>query len=80
MSFRIQNQPTLAESQVKEPKKKLHGLKPYLADNTNLFEVDPSRCAPQRLDTIDEGDAGHGRQRGGIGGWLSDLLERTVFW
>ncbi|VDM31829.1 unnamed protein product [Hydatigera taeniaeformis] len=52
-------------------------LKPYLADGADIFEVDPSHGVPQRRDAIVNDANGTSR---GFGGWLSDLLERTVFW
>ncbi|KAM3183743.1 hypothetical protein ACTXT7_009743 [Hymenolepis weldensis] len=52
-------------------------LKPYLSDEADVFEVDEKRGAPLPRDvTLNDG----GGQRAGFGGWLSDLLERTIFW
>ncbi|BHF83228.1 hypothetical protein SprV_0802637000 [Sparganum proliferum] len=52
---------------------------PYLTNDADLFEVDSSRGAPQRQDMVnrDWGPQGGG---GGISGWLSGLMERTLFW
>ncbi|KAL5103984.1 hypothetical protein TcWFU_008381 [Taenia crassiceps] len=52
-------------------------MKPYLADDADIFAVDPNHGVPQRRDAV-VNDAG-GTSRG-LSGWLSDLLERTVFW
>ncbi|VDL64707.1 unnamed protein product [Hymenolepis diminuta] len=52
-------------------------LKPYLSDEADVFEVDEKRGAPLPRDvTLNDGSG----QRAGLGGWLSDLLERTIFW
>lgn len=51
-------------------------LKPYLSEEADIFEVDEKRGAPLPRDAA-LGEAG---QRSGIGGWLSDILERTLFW
>lgn len=52
-------------------------MKPYLADDADIFEVDPNRGVPQRRDAVvnDASDTSRG-----LSGWLSDLLERTIFW
>ncbi|VDK32936.1 unnamed protein product [Dibothriocephalus latus] len=51
---------------------------PYLTNDADLFEVDSSRGVPQRQDMVgqDRGPQGGG----GISGWLSGLMERTLFW
>nr|CDS30523.1 protin armadillo repeat [Hymenolepis microstoma] len=52
-------------------------LKPYLSDEADVFEVDEKRGAPLPRDaSINDG----GAQVTGLGGWLSDFLERTLFW
>ncbi|VDL96355.1 unnamed protein product [Schistocephalus solidus] len=50
---------------------------PYLTNDADLFEVDSSRGAPQRQDMVGRD---RGPQGGGISGWLSGLMERTLFW
>ncbi|CDS43422.1 armadillo repeat protein [Echinococcus multilocularis] len=52
-------------------------MKPYLMDGADIFEVDPDRGVPQCRNVIANDASGTSR---GFGGWLSDLLERTVFW
>ncbi|VDO03729.1 unnamed protein product [Rodentolepis nana] len=52
-------------------------LKPYLSDEADVFEVDEKRGAPLPRDaSLND----RGAQVTGLGGWLSDFLERTLFW
>ncbi|VDK33251.1 unnamed protein product [Taenia asiatica] len=58
-------------------RQKLQPIRPYLADDADIFEVDPNHGVPQRRDAAVNDASGTSR---GLGGWLSDLLERTIFW
>ncbi|VDD83837.1 unnamed protein product [Mesocestoides corti] len=65
--------PSSAAAAAPKVSKPLH---PYLADTADIFEVDPSRGAPQVKGMA---GANSGRSRG-FTGWLSDLIESTIFW
>ncbi|TNN15051.1 Armadillo repeat-containing protein [Schistosoma japonicum] len=48
---------------------------PYLEDDADLFEVDETRAAPKLRDAPSKQDS----SKGPIG-WLSDFLEKSLFW
>ncbi|KAK4468146.1 hypothetical protein MN116_008311 [Schistosoma mekongi] len=48
---------------------------PYLEDDADLFEVDETRAAPKLRDAPSKPDS----SKGPIG-WLSDFLEKSLFW
>ncbi|CAH8612490.1 unnamed protein product [Schistosoma rodhaini] len=50
-------------------------IPPYLEDDADLFEVDETRAAPKLMDAPSKSDS----SKGPIS-WLSDFLEKSLFW
>ncbi|XP_018652662.1 hypothetical protein Smp_069760 [Schistosoma mansoni] len=50
-------------------------IPPYLEDDADLFEVDETRAAPKLMDAPIKSDS----SKGPIS-WLSDFLEKSLFW
>ncbi|VDQ12443.1 unnamed protein product [Trichobilharzia regenti] len=51
-------------------------MPPYLEDDADLFEVDETRAAPK----LRNNNPGESESSKGPLEWLSDFLEKSLFW